>query len=167
MMFGMVRRVLSGIMNGARHNPKRSWEMTNNLIHDRGRGPEIVGTRITVYNLLPHFLDATATEAAICRLYELTPEQVAAARAYVLNNPETVLVRHMDIEARMAEGNPPEVIERAKQTHAAFLSFKDWLAKRQQAQAQENAEAPPSTSGESGCERLPTFREWLTVSLGE
>ena len=33
------------------------------LIHDRGRGPEIVATRITVYNLLPYFLDGAVTEA--------------------------------------------------------------------------------------------------------
>ncbi len=71
--------------------------MASDLIHDRGRGPEIVGTRITVYNLLPHFLDETATEAAICRMYELTPEQVAAARACVLNNPDTILAGHLAI----------------------------------------------------------------------
>lgn len=135
--------------------------MANNLIHDRGRGPEIVGTRITVYNLLPHFLDATATEASICRMYELTPEQLAAARAYVLNNADTVLARHLEIEARMAAGNAPEVIERAKHTHAAFLAFKDWLAKRRQAEAQETAEESTSASAENGSERLPTFREWL------
>src|SRR5437763_14485979 len=84
------------------------------LIHDRGRGPEIRGTRITVYNLLPYFLDPTATEAYICRIYDLAPEQVAAARAYVLNNPDTVLAVHLGIEARMAAGNPPQVIEQAR-----------------------------------------------------
>jgi uncharacterized protein (DUF433 family) len=135
--------------------------MANDLIHDRGRGPELVGTRITVYNLLPHFLDATATEASICRLYELTPEQVAAARAYVLNNADTVLARHLEIEARMAAGNPPEIIERAQQTHAAFLSFKEWLARRRQAGAQENGDESPAASGRSGCGEFPTFREWL------
>lgn len=135
--------------------------MANDLIYDRGRGPEIAGTRITVYNLLPHFLDATTTEAAICRMYDLTAEQAAAARAYVLNNPDTVLARHLDIEARMDAGNPPEVIERAKQTHATFLRFKEWLAKRQQAEAQERAEEATPPSGENGSERMPTFREWL------
>ena len=135
--------------------------MANDPIHDRDRGAEIVGTRITVYNLLPHFLDATATEAAICRMYELTPEQVAAARAYVLNNLDTILSRHLDIEARMAAGNPPEVIERAKQTHATFLRFKDWLAKRRQTEAQQDAEESTSAAGENGSERLPTFQEWL------
>jgi uncharacterized protein (DUF433 family) len=134
-------------------------EMANDLIHDRGRGPEIAGTRITVYNLLPHFLDATVTEASLCRMYDLTPEQVSTARAYILNNPDTVLARHLDIEARLAAGNPPEVIERAKQTHADFLRFKDWLAQRQ---AQENAEETPAVSGANVSERLPSFREWMT-----
>src|SRR5215218_1730825 len=62
--------------------------MSAKVIHDRGRGPEIAGTRITVYNLLQSFLDPKVTEEEICRVYELTPEQVAAARAYVLSNPK-------------------------------------------------------------------------------
>jgi uncharacterized protein (DUF433 family) len=136
----------------------RIKEMANEMIHDRGRGPEIAGTRITVYNLLEHFLDPTATEFYICGLYELTPEQVAAARAYVLNNPETVLARHLEIEARMAAGNPPEVIEQAKQTHATFLRFKEWLVNRKHA---ENAGASRFGIGPSDPVRLPTFREWL------
>jgi uncharacterized protein (DUF433 family) len=117
----------------------RTWrmEMTSDLIHDRGRGPEIIGTRITVYNLLLDFLDPTATESDICRLYELTPEQVAAARAYVLNNPDTVLAKHLEIEARMAAGNPPEVIEQAKYTHETFLRFREWLTEREHEEAQE------------------------------
>ncbi|MBW3540501.1 MAG: hypothetical protein KY476_09530 [Planctomycetes bacterium] len=98
--------------------------MNSDLLHDRGRGPELIGTRITVYDLLPHFLDPTATEGYICHLYNLTPQQVAAARAYVLNNPDETLAEHLEIEARMAEGNPPEVIERAKATHERFMAFK-------------------------------------------
>jgi uncharacterized protein (DUF433 family) len=131
------------------------------FIIDRGRGPEIAGTRITVYNLLSNFLDPTATEAYICRLYELTADQVAAARAYVLNNPETVLARHLEIEARMAAGNPPEVIERAKQTHATFLRFKDWLNERRAAEAGEQAAESTSESDRKGSHRFPEFREWL------
>jgi len=135
--------------------------MTTDLIHDRGRGPEIVGTRVTVYNLLPHFLDPTATEAYLCRMYELTPKQIAAARAYVLNNSDTVLTEHLRIEARMAAGNPPQVIEQAKQTHAAFLSFKDWLAEREKAPAR--GQASEATAGSNGAEATPrpTFREWF------
>jgi hypothetical protein len=42
--------------------------MATEFIHDRGRGPELVGTRITVYNLLPNFLDPMATDAHVCNL---------------------------------------------------------------------------------------------------
>jgi uncharacterized protein (DUF433 family) len=132
--------------------------MTTELIHDRGRGPEIVGTRITVYNLLDDFADPDVTEASICRLYALTPEQVAAARAYVLNHPDTVLARHLEIEERMAAGNPTEVIEQAEQTRATFLRFKDWLAERERSVKQENT--AKATSG-NGPDRFPTFREWV------
>jgi uncharacterized protein (DUF433 family) len=134
-------------------------EMTSHLIHDRG--PEVVETRITVYNLLPHFLDSTATEAYICRLYELTSEQIAAARAYVLNNLESVLAEHLQIEARMAAGNPPEVIEQAKKTRAAFLSFKERLAERQQAASREKTGESISVSPRADPGYAPTFREWL------
>ena len=130
--------------------------MPANLIHDRGRGPEISGTRITVYHLLSDFLDPEATETSISRVYGLTPEQVAAARAYVLNNPDTVLAEHLAIEQRMAAGNPQEVIERAKQTHATFLKFKEWLDENRPSTIQDQTpEVGPVAV------RLPTFREWL------
>lgn len=129
--------------------------MATDLIHDRGRGPEIRGTRITVYNLLADFLDPTRTEARIGQLYELTPEQVAAARAYVLNNAEAVLAEHLRIEERMASGNPPEMIEEAKRTQDVLRRFKDWLAERQRAEDLEHANGPG---------RFPTFREWLERS---
>jgi uncharacterized protein (DUF433 family) len=135
--------------------------MATNLIHDRGRGPELVGTRITVYNLLPHFLDPATTEAEICRFYELTPEQVAAARAYVLNNAETVLAEHLKIEARMAAGNPPEVIENAKQTRATLLRFKEWLARREESTPRHAEPHVTSESGGNGSRQFPTFKEWL------
>jgi uncharacterized protein (DUF433 family) len=138
--------------------------MTTDLIHDRGRGPELVGTRITVYNLLPHFLDPTATEADICRLYDLSPEQVSAARAYVLNHPDTVLARHLAIEARMAEGNPPEVIEQAKRLHATFLSFRDWVLKQQQIRDADDVSAGDGPDPDrTGASRGLTLREWMAA----
>jgi uncharacterized protein (DUF433 family) len=140
--------------------------MATDLIHDRGRGPELVGTRITVYNLLPHFLDPSATEAYICRLYDLSAEQVAAARAYVLNHLDTVLAKHLEIEARMAAGNPPEVIEQAERLHATFLRFEEWAAKERQ--AMDAAEVPgraESEGGQTGAARGLTFREWFAAQV--
>lgn len=130
--------------------------MATDLIHDRGRGPEIVGTRITVYNLLVDFLDSEMTEAQICRLYELTPEQVGAARAYILNNPDTVLARHLEIEARNAAGNPPELVERMKRTQVVLQEFKHWLEKRRAEEAIEDR-----VRGAAATNLLPSFHEWL------
>jgi len=128
--------------------------MASNLIYDRGRGPEITGTRITVYNLLQSFLDPTVTEDEICRVYALTPAQVAAARAYVMSNPETVLAEHLRIEERLATANPPEVKEQAERAKSIFRSFKHWLAERN---------APASADSLTGDvpSGIPSFREWL------
>jgi uncharacterized protein (DUF433 family) len=124
--------------------------MTKDLIHDCGA---IAGSRINVDHLLPYFLDRTATETYICRLYGLTPEQVAAARAFVLNNPETVLARHLRIEARTAAGNSPDVSQRAQETHDRFMEFKNWLVQRQQNVAEDDVADRDSS--------IPTFREWF------
>jgi uncharacterized protein (DUF433 family) len=134
--------------------------MTSDVIHDRGRGPEITGTRITVYNLLQSFLDPTVTEEEICRVYDLTPRQVAAARAYVLRNPDTVLAEHLKIEERLAAGNPPEVREKAGRAKEVLQSFKLWLAERERAEA-----ADEDGKGRAG--RFPTFREWLAEQNGQ
>jgi uncharacterized protein (DUF433 family) len=135
--------------------------MESNLIHDRGRGPEIVGTRITVYNLLPNFLDPSATEAYICQLYELTPEQVAAARAYVLNHADTVLARHLEIEAKIDVGNPPELIEQSRKTHAEFVRFKKWLAERRQSTTDAAADGSGAPNPRPNGGHVPTLEQWL------
>ncbi len=138
----------------------RIGNMTTDLIHDRGRGPEISGTRITVYSLLPHFLQPEDTESYICKLYDLTPEEVAAARAYVLNNVDSVLARHLQIEDRIAAGNPPELIDQAKKTHETFLRFKRWLDQRETANGRQDVADSSSQSG-STATGFPTFRQWV------
>jgi len=126
--------------------------MSEDNNHTQNGGPEIIGPRLTVYHLLPYFLNPTMTEAEICRIYDLTPNQVAAARAYVLSNPDTVLAEHMKIEARLSVGNPPEVIEQAKRAKETFKRFREWLAKNPVPVADPEGERPG---------RGPTFREWL------
>ena len=126
------------------------------LIQDRGRGPEIAGTRITVYNLLQSFLDPTVTEEEICRVYNLTPQQVAGARAYVLSNPDTVLAEHLKIEERLAAGNSPEVRDSAGRAKKALEDFKRWLQEREAANAREQGQS-------NGPGRFPTFREWIAA----
>jgi uncharacterized protein (DUF433 family) len=109
--------------------------MSNGIILDRGCGPQIAGRRITVFNLVPYFLDPDTTEAAICQTYELSPEQVAAARAYVLSHFDEVMAVHCRIEARNAAGNPPEAVERMKRTHEAFEMYRRNFDERKRAEA--------------------------------
>lgn len=100
--------------------------MTAEYLHDRGRGPELIGTRITVYNLLVDFLDGSYTEAEICGFYNITPQQVAAARAYILHHYEEVMAVHRRIEERNARGNPPKLVARLEQSHEEFQQFLKW-----------------------------------------
>ena len=122
--------------------------------HPDAPGPEIEGTRITVYTLLPHFLESSTTEADLCQLYDLTPEQVAAARAYILNNVDVVLGQHLQIEAKRSAGNPPEVVEAANRTRETLSRFREWLSRQ---------EAADSLQTEDGAERarVLTFKQWL------
>jgi len=132
----------------------------SSLIQDRGRGPEIAGTMITVYNLLHSFLDPTVTEQEICRIYDLTPRQVAEARADVLSNPETMLAEHLKIEDRLAVGNAPAVREQARRAREMVQRFQRWLEARATAAAQDQEDQERSR-------RFPTFREWLVDRQGQ
>jgi hypothetical protein len=113
-----------------------------------------------VYNLLQSFLDPSVTEEEICRVYSLTPQQVAAARAYVLNNPDTVLAEHLKIEERLGAANSPAVREQAGRAKKTLEAFKRWLQERAVADAQEQGQ-------ENGSESFPTFREWLAAQKSE
>ncbi|HEX7448951.1 MAG TPA: hypothetical protein VF306_15465 [Pirellulales bacterium] len=132
--------------------------MNESLIHDRGRGPEVIGTRITVMDLLPYFLDASATESYICQVNNLSADQVAAARAYALHHADKMLAEHLEVEVRIAAGNPPSVLDQAKKTHDAFVKFRQWLGEREQQRAIADRATPPSPPGVNG---LPAFREWI------
>lgn len=134
--------------------------MPSNLIHDRGRGPEIVGTRTTVYNLLPYFLDPTYTEFEIAQANGLTPEQVAAARSAAFANADTVLARHMEIEARIEEGNPPEVAAWAERAREDFKRFKDWFAKRSAEDEEWQSDLPAAEVESRRSAIADAFRQW-------
>ncbi len=117
--------------------------------------------RINAYHLLSYFLDRTATEDYICKSYGLTAEQVAAARAYVLNNYATVMDQHIRIEERIAAGNPPEVDKKMEESHAKLLKYKEWLEKRKIAEAEENAGLAREAKDPRFAD-LPTFKELVT-----
>lgn len=77
-------------------------------IIDRGRGPEIKGTRITVYDILDYHTNGRPPEE-IAAILSLSLEQVTAAITYIDAHREEVMPVYEDILRFSAEGNPPHV----------------------------------------------------------
>jgi uncharacterized protein (DUF433 family) len=106
-------------------------------IIDRGRGPEIAGSRITVYDVLAE-TQAGATPEQLAGEWGLQVEQIQAALCYIEEHREEVLADYRDIQARHARGNPPEIQAKMEASHARFLERVEEL-RRQRAQGVNGA----------------------------
>lgn len=92
-------------------------------IVDRGRGPEIEGTRITVFDVMD-YLAAGWSADRIAPLFCVLPEQVQAAIDYVQQHrvelePEyqQIIERHRNYQY------PPEVTQKLAASRAAFAAL--------------------------------------------
>lgn len=106
----------------------------NSAIIDRGRGPEIAGSRITVYDVLAE-TQAGATPEQLAQEWGLQVEQVHAALRYIDEHKEEVLTDYRKIKERHARGNPPEVQAILDAIHAKYEIL--W-AERRRKWAEEN-----------------------------
>ena len=86
-------------------------------IIDRGRGPEIEGTRITVYDILDYYKQGWH-HTAIAAWLRLSSAEVLAAIEYIERHKEEVLANYQKILDRCARGNPPEVQAKLDAIHA-------------------------------------------------
>ncbi len=77
-------------------------------IINRGRGPEIEGTRITVYDVLEYYDDGWHRDMIAC-LFELSSQQVEAATRYIEDHREEVMANYEKNMERINRGNPPEL----------------------------------------------------------
>ena len=77
-------------------------------IINRGRGPEIEGTRITVYRILD-LVRESASADCIARELDLSKEEVQAGLTYIDQNREVVEREYESILARVRRRNPPSV----------------------------------------------------------
>ena len=80
---------------------------------DRGDGPKIAGTRITVYTVL-EYLRAGRTRDWIAAMLNLSSQQVQMAMDYIDAHSEAVEAEYDRILARIQAGNPPDVQERLR-----------------------------------------------------
>jgi uncharacterized protein (DUF433 family) len=141
------------------------FAMDHPLIHDRGRGPELVGTRITVYALVPFFLRADTTEAEIAESFLITVEQVAAMRAYFLHHSAEVIAEYQRQEEWFQRG-VEEQAKRFPPTPYDLRHFHAWVREREELAANGGEPFPANFK-----ERLELFRElkreWIAEHWGQ
>jgi uncharacterized protein (DUF433 family) len=77
-------------------------------IIDRGRGPEIEGTRITVYDVLDYHLDGWHRDM-IADTFDISSGQVEVAIRYIDEHRDEVMAVYQKMLERDARGNPPEL----------------------------------------------------------
>src|SRR5262249_17543936 len=90
-------------------------------IINRGRGPEIAGTRITVYDVLEYH-DAGWHRDLIADLFELSSQQVEVAIRNIEEHRQEVMAAYEKIMERINRGNPPELQAKIDAGHERFLS---------------------------------------------
>jgi uncharacterized protein (DUF433 family) len=77
-------------------------------IIDRGRGPEVAGTRVTVYRIMDFLREGNSVGHIATELH-LTDEQVRVALDYIATHRRTVEAEYEKILQRVHQRNPPHV----------------------------------------------------------
>jgi uncharacterized protein (DUF433 family) len=90
-------------------------------IIDRGRGPEIAGTRITVFDVLDYHKTGWHRDL-IADVFGLSSQQVEVAIRYIEEHRDEVMKDYETILARHARGNPPELQAKIDAGHERFLT---------------------------------------------
>jgi uncharacterized protein (DUF433 family) len=111
-------------------------------IIDRGRGPEIEGTRITVYDIMDYYKqDWHHTQ--IANWLDLSSEEVLTAIRYIEEHKEEVLANYQKILDRCARGNPPEIQAKVNASLGRARALRDAL----RAQQSRNGDNHEGSSG--------------------
>mgnify|MGYP001359615386 CR=1 FL=1 len=82
--------------------------MRESQIVDRGDGPKIAGTRITVFTVLEN-VRAGRTRDWIAATLNLSSHQVESALDYIRDNEREVNAEYERILARIRQGNSPQI----------------------------------------------------------
>lgn len=103
--------------------------MSEPTIVDRGDGPKIDGTRITVYTVL-EYLRRGRTRDWIAATLNLSSKQVQAAINYISEHQSEVDAQYEKILERINKGNPPHVERQLRENREKVRAH---LAKQQAA----------------------------------
>ena len=110
------------------------------VVIDRGRGPEIIDTRITVYDILDYVLEGW-DPARIAMFFRIGSRQVEAAVGHIRENKLQVLTEYLQMLEREARGNPPELQGRLAASHGKVRELAKKLRQRNNQEA--NHARPP------------------------
>ena len=99
-------------------------------IIDRGRGPEIAGTRITVYDIMDYYTKDWH-HTAIATWLRISSAQVLAAIQYIEAHQDEVMAEYQKMLERDAQGNPPEIQAKLDAIHAKYEVL--WAERRKRA----------------------------------
>lgn len=126
----------------------------NDLMYERGRGPELRSCRITVYDLIPYLFHEDYTDAQPLEAWRIvTPTELAALKQYIADHRNEVMAKHWEIESRMireqAAQCTPENLARWHETRLWMNAFRAWIVDRQ-----NEGTLPPAG------ERRAAFEAW-------
>lgn len=95
-------------------------EATPPEIHDRGRGPEIKGTRITVFDVMDYHPKYSAEW--IADLFRLPVPHVEVAIRYIEEHRAELMPQYQKMLDRDAAGNPPHIRALLEESHRRVLA---------------------------------------------
>jgi uncharacterized protein (DUF433 family) len=99
-------------------------------IVDRGRGPQLSNSRITVQDLVPYLQQGCACEEIMTIMPVLTKEDIKVVQQYIQDNYEAVMEQDRRIRERNATRTiPPEIQEIRKKGHAKAVALMERFAK--------------------------------------
>lgn len=128
---------------------------TSDMIIERGSGPTVKGTRITVYSIIDYLLEGWPPER-IAGLFGLRTNQVEAAIDYIREHTVEVLKEYLKVLERCERGNPPELqaeleasrvklrqlVDEVRGVEArAKAEIADLIRRHREARAKENGDA--------------------------
>ena len=105
-------------------------------IIDRGRGPEVAGTRITVYDVLDYHKHGWHRDM-IADTLELSSQQVEAAVRYIEEHRDEVMADYARNMERIHRGNPPELQAKLDAGHERFLAMVREIREAKNREAQD------------------------------
>ncbi len=101
-----------------------------------GRGPEIAGTRITVYDVIEYY-KAGRHRDMIAAILSLNSQQVEAAIRYIEDHRDEVMASYEKNMERIRRGNSPELQAKLDAAHERLQARLREIRKRQEREAQD------------------------------